>query len=128
MLTVECCVRSSCEWGCRGFSRISLLHAALQVGHVRKCAEFGFPVSNCVQGGIGDCRERELLSLCCCVVFEATLSVQVVVSDDRTSCEHRGLPVHFEVLCVSVRPGRSIAPVSFQLSLHVFCVNVAMSR
>ena len=62
------------------------------------------------------------------MVFEATLSVEVVVSDERTSCEHAGLPVHFGVLCVSVRLSRSVALVSFQLSLHVFCVNVAMSR
>ena len=121
-------MRSSCEWDCRGFSRISLLDAALQVGHVRKCMGFGFHISNCVQGGVGDYRERELLSRCCCVVLEATLSVQVVVPDERTSCEHAVVPLHFGVLCVSVRPGRSIAPVSFQLSLHVFCVSVAMSR
>ena len=88
MLTVECCMRSSCDWGCRGLSRVSLLDVALRVGHVRKCAGFGFQVCNCVQGGVGDCREREVFSPCCCVVFEATLSVQVVVSDEHTFCEH----------------------------------------
>ena len=61
VLTVECCVRSSCKWGCRGFSRISLLDATLQVGHVCKCAGFGFDVSNCVQGGVE--RERCACSL-----------------------------------------------------------------
>ena len=75
MLSVECCGRSSCDWGCRSFSRISLLDAALRVGHVHQCTGFGFHGSNCVQGGVGDCWERELLSPCCCVVFEATLSV-----------------------------------------------------
>ena len=55
VLSIECCVRSSCEWGCRGFSRISLLDAALRVGHVCKCAGFGFHISNHVQGGV----ERE---------------------------------------------------------------------
>ena len=61
------------------------------------------------------------------MVFEDTLSVQVVISNERTSCEHVAVPLQFGVLCVSVRPGRFVAPVSFQLSLHVFCVNVAMS-
>ena len=128
MLSVECCVRSLCNWGCRGLSCVSLLDAALRVGHVRKCVGFSFQVYNCVQGGVGDFQEREVFSPCCRVVFEATLLVQVVVSDERTSCEHAAVALHFGVLCVSVRPGRFVAPVSFQLSLHVFCVNVAMSR
>ena len=56
------------------------------------------------------------------------LSVQVVVPDERTSCEHAVLPLQFGVLCVSVQAGRSVAPMSFQLSLHVFSISVAMSR
>ena len=107
VLSDECCVRNSCDWGCTGFSGISLVDAALRVGDVRNCAGSGFQVCNCLQGGVGDCWA------CCCVVFEGTLSVQVVVSDERTSCEHAAVPLRFGVLCVSVRSGRSVAPVSF---------------
>ena len=64
VLTVECCVRSSCKWGCRGFNHISLLDATLRVGHVCKCAGFGFDVSNYVQGGV----ERER---CACFLLLA---------------------------------------------------------
>ena len=74
----------------------------LRVGHVCKCAGFGFQVYNCIQVGVGDYWEREVFSPCCCVVFEATLSVQVVVSDDRTSCEHAAITLRFGVLCVSL--------------------------
>ena len=56
------------------------------------------------------------------------LSVQVVVPDKHTSYEHAVLPLHFGVLCVLVRAGRSVAPVLFQLLLHVLFVTIAMSR
>ena len=96
MLRVECCVRSSCDRGCTGFSSISLVDAALRVGDVHNCTGSGFQICNCLQDGVGDCQA------CCCVVFEGTLSVQVVVSDERTSCEHAAVPLRFGVLRVSV--------------------------
>ena len=102
VLRVQCCVRSLLDWGCRGLSRISLVDAALRVGDVRHCMGFGFEVCNYLQGGVGDCREREVFSTSWCVVFEGTLSLQVVISDERTSCEHAIVPLRFGVLCVSV--------------------------
>ena len=100
MLSIAVGVRAT--WGCRGLSRVSLLDAALRVGHVWKCVGCGFQVCNCLQGGVGDSWEREVLSRCCSVVFKATQSVQVVVSDERTSSEHAAVPLRFGVLCVSV--------------------------
>ena len=113
------------DWGCTGLSGFSLVHVALRVEEVRHCAGFAFVVCNCLQGEGGGCREQLVLSTSWCVVFEGTLSLQVVISEDRTSCEHEE---RFGVLCLLVRSGRSVALVSFQLSWHVFCVNVAMSR
>ena len=140
-MCVHYCVKSSCDWGCSflcevvgvwsrdwgctGLSGFSLVHAALRVEEVRHCAGFAFEVCNCLQGEVGGCRERLVLSTSWCVVFEGTLSLQVVISEERTSCDHEE---RFGVLCLLVQPGRSIAPVSFQLSWHVFYVNVAMSR
>ena len=57
VLRVQCSVRSLCDWGCRGLSHISLVNAALRVGDVRHCPGIGFEVCNCLQAGVGDCRE-----------------------------------------------------------------------
>ena len=107
---------------------LSCMRAALRVGEVRHCGGFTSEVCHCVQGEVGDSREQLLFSSSWCVVFQGTLSLPVVVSDERTSSEHEAVPLPCRVLCLSVRLGRSVAPVSFQLSWHVFCVNVAMSR
>ena len=107
---------------------LSCMQAALRVGEVRHCGGFTFEVYHCVQGEVGDCREQLLFSSLWCGVFQGTLSLPMVVSDERTSFEHKAVPLPCGVLCLSVRPGRSVAPVSFQFSWHVFCVNVAMSR
>ena len=107
---------------------LSCMQAALRVGEVRQCGGFTFEVCHCVQGEVGGCREQLLFSSSWCGVFQGMLSVPVVVSDERTSSEHEAVPLPCEVLCLSVRLGRSVAPVSFQFSWHVFCVNVTMSR
>ena len=107
---------------------LSCMQAALQVGEVRQCGGFTFEVCHCVQSEVGECREQLLFSSSWCGVFQGTLSLLVVVSDERTSSEHEAAPLPCGVLCLSVRPSRSVAPVSFQFSWHVFYVNVAMSR
>ena len=105
---------------------LSYMRAALRVGEVRHCRGFTFEVCHCVQGEVGDYREQLLFSSLWCVVFQGMLSLPVVVSDEHTSSEHEAVPLPCGVLSLSVRPGRSVA--SFQLSWHVFCVNVAISR
>ena len=65
----------SVRLGLQRFEPHSLVDAALRVGDVRHCAGFGFEVCNCLQGGVGDCQEREVFSTSWCVVFEGMLSV-----------------------------------------------------
>ena len=107
---------------------LSCMQAVLRVGEVRQCEGFTFEVCHCVHGEVGDCREQLVFSSSWCGVFQGTLSLPMVVSDERTSSEHEAVPLPCGALCLSVRPGRSVAAVSFQFSWHVFCVNVAMSR
>ena len=107
---------------------LSCMRAALRVGEVLHCGGFTFEVCHCVQGEVGDYCEQLLFSSSWCVVFQGTLSLPVVVFDERTSSKHEAVPLPCGMLCLSVQPDRSVTPVSFQLSWHVFCVNVAMSR
>ena len=52
------------DWGCTGLSGFSLVDAALRVEEVQHSAGFAFDICNCVQGEVGGCRERLVLSDC----------------------------------------------------------------